>query len=282
MKQYLDILERILNEGKIKHNRTGIDTLSISGSMIEFDMSSGKFPLLTTKKMGLKNICAELEMFIHGIADKKYLQERNCHIWDEWANPAKVPYGNDEETKAKMKSETDLGKIYGYQWNNFNDSGINQLKNVIETLKTNPTDRRMIVSAWNPQQLGEMALPPCHYCFQLLSNDGYVDLLWNQRSSDFPIGVPYDLASYAMLLTLICKQVGMKPGKVIGFFADSHIYVNQIDMVKTQLERTPFESPSVEILNADDPNWTIWDWKYTDFELKNYNSHSALKAPVAV
>lgn len=282
MKQYLDILERILNEGKIKHNRTGIDTLSISGSMIEFDMSSGKFPLLTTKKMGLKNICAELEMFIHGIADKKYLQERNCHIWDEWANPAKVPYGNDEETKTKMKSETDLGKIYGYQWNNFNDSGINQLKNVIETLKTNPTDRRMIVSAWNPQQLGEMALPPCHYCFQLLSNDGYVDLLWNQRSSDFPIGVPYDLASYAMLLTLICKQVGMKPGKVIGFFADSHIYVNQIDMVKTQLERTPFESPSVEILNADDPNWTIWDWKYTDFELKNYNSHSALKAPVAV
>ena len=282
MKQYLDILERILNEGKIKHNRTGIDTLSISGSMIEFDMSSGKFPLLTTKKMGLKNICAELEMFIHGIADKKYLQERNCHIWDEWANPAKVPYGNDEETKAKMKSETDLGKIYGYQWNNFNDSGINQLKNVIETLKTNPTDRRMIVSAWNPQQLGEMALPPCHYCFQLLSNDGYVDLLWNQRSSDFPLGVPYDLASYAMLLTLICKQVGMKPGKVIGFFADSHIYVNQIDMVKTQLERTPFESPSVEILNADDPNWTIWDWKYTDFELKNYNSHSALKAPVAV
>lgn len=282
MKQYLDILERILNEGKIKHNRTGIDTLSISGSMIEFDMSSGKFPLLTTKKMGLKNICAELEMFIHGIADKTYLQERNCHIWDEWANPAKVPYGNDEETKAKMKSETDLGKIYGYQWNNFNDSGINQLKNVIETLKTNPTDRRMIVSAWNPQQLGEMALPPCHYCFQLLSNDGYVDLLWNQRSSDFPLGVPYDLASYAMLLTLICKQVGMKPGKVIGFFADSHIYVNQIDMVKTQLERTPFESPSVEILNADDPNWTIWDWKYTDFELKNYNSHSALKAPVAV
>lgn len=282
MKQYLDILERILNEGKIKHNRTGVDTLSISGSMIEFDMSTGKFPLLTTKKMGLKNICAELEMFIHGIADKTYLQERNCHIWDEWANPAKVPYGNDDETKAKMKSETDLGKIYGYQWNNFNDSGINQLKNVIETLKSNPTDRRMIVSAWNPQQLGEMALPPCHYCFQLLSNDGYVDLLWNQRSSDFPLGVPYDLASYAMLLTLICKQVGMKPGKIIGFFADSHIYVNQIDMVKTQLERTPFESPTVEILNADDPNWTIWDWKYTDFELKNYNSHSALKAPVAV
>lgn len=282
MKQYLDNLKRILNEGKIKHNRTGIDTISLSGTMIEFDMSTGKFPLLTTKKMGLKNICAELEMFIHGIADKKYLQERNCHIWDEWANPKKVPYGNDEETKAKMKAETDLGKIYGYQWVNFNDSGINQLQNVINTLKTNPTDRRMLVTAWNPQQLDEMALPPCHYCFQLLSNDGYVDLLWNQRSCDYPLGVPYDLASYAMLLTLICKQVNMKPGKVIGFLADSHIYVNQIDMVKEQLTREPFESPSVEILNSNNPNWTIFDWKYTDFKLNNYKSHDKLTAPVAV
>jgi len=282
MKQYLDILGRILKEGKLKHNRTGVDTLSISGSMIEFDMSTGKFPLLTTKKMGLKNICAELEMFIKGIANKEFLKERNCHIWDEWANPAKVPYGNDEATKAKMAAENDLGKIYGYQWNNFNDSGINQLKNVIHTLQTNPNDRRMLVSAWNPQQLDQMALPPCHYCFQLLSNEGYVDLLWNQRSSDFPLGVPYDLASYAMLLTLICKQVKMKPGKVIGFFADSHIYVNQIDGVKEQLQREPMTPPSVEILNADDPNWTIWDWKYTDFELKDYQSHPTIKFPVAV
>jgi thymidylate synthase len=282
MKQYLDILDRILKEGKLKHNRTGVDTLSISGSMIEFDMSTGKFPLLTTKKMGLKNICAELEMFIKGIASKEFLQERNCHIWDEWANPAKVPYGNDDESKRKMFEEKDLGKIYGYQWNNFNDSGINQLKNVIETLQKNPSDRRMLVSAWNPQQLGEMALPPCHYCFQLLSNDGYVDLLWNQRSSDFPLGVPYDLASYAMLLTLICQQVKMKPGKVIGFFADSHIYVNQIEGVKEQLTRTPLEQPSVKILNAEDPNWTIWDWKYTDFELLDYQSHPAIKFPVAV
>ena len=282
MKQYLDILDRILKEGKLKHNRTGVDTLSISGSMIEFDMSTGKFPLLTTKKMGLKNICAELEMFIKGIANKEFLKERNCHIWDEWANPAKVPYGNDEATKAKMAAENNLGKIYGYQWNNFNDSGINQLKNVIHTLQTNPNDRRMLVSAWNPQQLDQMALPPCHYCFQLLSNEGYVDLLWNQRSSDFPLGVPYDLASYAMLLTLICKQVKMKPGKVIGFFADSHIYVNQIDGVKEQLQREPMTPPSVEILNAEDPNWTIWDWKYTDFELKDYRSHPSIKFPVAV
>lgn len=282
MKQYLDILDRILKEGKLKHNRTGVDTLSISGSMIEFDMFTGKFPLLTTKKMGLKTICAELEMFIKGITSKKFLQDRKTGIWNAWCNPQKVPYSTDPEQQKLMAAEDDLGKIYGYQWNNFNDSGINQLKNVIETLKTNPSDRRMLVSAWNPQQLGEMALPPCHYCFQLLSNDGYVDLLWNQRSSDFPLGVPYDLASYAMLLTLICQQVKMKPGKVIGFFADSHIYVNQIEGVKEQLKRTPLEQPSVKILNAEDPNWTIWDWKYTDFELLDYQSHPAIKFPVAV
>lgn len=282
MKQYLDILDRILKEGKLKHNRTGVDTLSISGTMLEFDMSTGKFPLMTTKKMGLKNICAELEMFLHGITSKKFLEDRGCHIWSAWANPKKVPYGNDEETKKKMAEEDDLGPIYGSQWVNFNGEGINQLQKAIDTLKTNPNDRRMIVSAWNPLKLDQMALPPCHYCYQFLSNDGYIDLLWNQRSSDYPIGVPYDIASYAMLLTLVCKQVKMKPGKLIGFFADSHIYVNQIEGVKEQLSRTPYELPSVTITNAEDPNWTIWDWKYTDFILENYQCHSAIKMPVAV
>ena len=282
MKQYLEVLNRILTEGKIKHNRTGVDTLSISGTMLEFDMSTGKFPLMTTKKMGLKNICAELEMFLHGITSKKFLEDRGCHIWSAWANPKKVPYGNDEETKKKMAEEDDLGPIYGSQWVNFNGEGINQLQKAIDTLKTNPTDRRMIVSAWNPLKLDQMALPPCHYCYQFLSNDGYVDLLWNQRSSDYPIGVPYDIASYAMLLTLVCKQVKMKPGKLIGFFADSHIYVNQIEGVKEQLSREPFELPSVTITNADDPNWTIWDWKYIDFTLENYQCHPAIKMPVAV
>lgn len=282
MKQYLEVLNRILTEGKIKHNRTGVDTLSVSGTMLEFDMSTGKFPLMTTKKMGLKNICAELEMFLHGITSKKFLEDRGCHIWSAWANPKKVPYGNDEETKKKMAEEDDLGPIYGSQWVNFNGEGVNQLQKVLDTLKTNPTDRRMIVSAWNPLKLDQMALPPCHYCYQILCNDGYVDLLWNQRSSDYPIGVPYDIASYAMLLTLICKQVNMKPGKLIGFFADSHIYVNQIEGVKEQLSREPYELPTVKITNADDPNWTIWDWKYTDFTLENYQCHPAIKMPVAV
>lgn len=281
MKQYLDIMKSILDNGTLKHNRTGIDTISYPCQFLRHDMREG-FPLLTTKKVGLKTVCGELEMFIKGITSKKFLQERNVKIWNEWANPAKVPYGNDEATKIKMAAEDDLGKIYGYQWNNFNDSGINQLKNVIHTLQTNPTDRRMLVSAWNPQQLDQMALPPCHFCFQLISDGEYIDLLWSQRSADWFLGVAFDLASYAMLLTLICKQVNMKPRYLAGSFADAHIYVNHLEQVKEQLSRTPYNLPTVKILNAEDPNWTIWDWKYTDFELENYECHPAIKAPVAV
>ena len=281
MKQYLDIMKSILDNGTLKHNRTGIDTISYPCQFLRHDMREG-FPLLTTKKVGLKTVCGELEMFIKGITSKKFLQDRNVKIWNEWANPAKVPYGNDEATKAKMAAEDDLGKIYGYQWNNFNDSGINQLKNVIHALQTNPNDRRMLVSAWNPQQLDQMALPPCHFCFQLISDGEYIDLLWSQRSADWFLGVAFDLASYAMLLTLICKQVNMKPRYLAGSFGDAHIYINHIEQVKEQLSRTPYELPNVKILNADDPAWTIWDWKYTDFELIDYKCHPAIKAPVAV
>lgn len=279
MKQYLDLLDRVLTNGKVKHNRTGIDTISTTGQMLQFDMSTGKFPLLTTKKMGLKNICAELEMFIKGNTSKKFLQDRNCHIWDEWCNPEKVPYGHDDETKRKMAAEDDLGFIYGYQWVNFNSQGCNQLKKAIETLKTNPTDRRMIVSAWNPLQLDKMALPPCHYVFQLVSDGDTVDLCFNMRSVDSFLGMPYDIASYGMLLTLICKETGLKPGILTGFFADCHIYSNHIEQVKEQLTRTPYESPTVTI---PDSNFSIWDWKYTDFTLDNYNCYPAIKAPVAV
>lgn len=279
MKQYLDLLDRVLTNGKVKHNRTGIDTISTTGQMLQFDMSTGKFPLLTTKKMGLKNICAELEMFIKGNTSKKFLQDRNCHIWDEWCNPEKVPYGHDDETKRKMAAEDDLGFIYGYQWVNFNSQGYNQLKKAIETLKTNPTDRRMIVSAWNPLQLDKMALPPCHYVFQLVSDGETVDLCFNMRSVDSFLGMPYDIASYGMLLTLICKETGLKPGILTGFFADCHIYSNHIEQVKEQLTRTPYESPTVTI---PDSNFSIWDWKYTDFTLDNYNCYPAIKAPVAV
>lgn len=281
MKQYLKLLDETLKNGKLKHNRTGIDTISYPCQFLRHDMRDG-FPLLTTKKIGLKTVCSELEMFIKGITSKKFLQDRKSGIWNAWCNPQKVPYSTDPEQQKLMAAEDDLGPIYGSQWNNFNGSGINQLKNAIEMLKTNPTDRRMVVSAWNPQQLSQMALPPCHYCFQLISDGEFVDLIWTQRSADEFLGVAYDLASYAMLLTLICRQVKMTPRYLAGSFGDAHIYVNHLDQVREQLSRTPYELPTVKILNADNPDWTIWDWKYTDFELENYQCHPAIKAPVAV
>lgn len=189
MKQYLDILKNILDNGTIKDNRTGIQTKSITGQMFEHDMSKG-FPLLTTKFVSLKNVAVELEGFIKGITSKKWFQERKCHIWDDWCNPQVVPYGNDEATKAKMKAEDDLGVIYGSQWRDFQDpssvdyvlgSGVDQLLTIVNKLKTNPTDRRMICMAWNPLALDSQALPPCHYSWQVLSDGKTLDLLWSQR-----------------------------------------------------------------------------------------------------
>lgn len=281
MQAYLNMLQKTLDNGVVTHNRTGIDTLATSGYMFEHNMADG-FPLLTSKKMGLKNICAELEMFIKGITDKRFLQERNCKIWNEWCSPKIVPYGNDPETKAKMAAEHELGPIYGSQWVAFNgdtEKG-NQLKTVIDTIKTDPTSRRLVVSAWNPLQLDEMALPPCHMIYELLvyPEQGTIDLMWFQRSSDLFLGVPYDIASYAMLLTLIAKETGYTPGKLIGYFGSCHIYNNQLEQVKIQLQRPTHKLPTVEILN-----WkSIWDWQYTDFELKDYVCEDKLTASVAV
>lgn len=280
MQQYIDIAKNVLDNGLYKENRTGEGTFSISGAMFEFDMSTGKFPLLTTKKMGLKTIFAELEFFIKGLTDKKWLQERGCHIWDEWCNPTKVPYSNDKEVQKKMLAENDLGKIYGYQWNNFN--GVNQLEELITTLKTNPNSRRMIVSAWNPSDLDKMALPPCHYGFQLISDGEYLDLLWSQRSVDVALGLPFNIASYAMLLKLISKQVGMKPRKLVGFLGDVHVYESHIKNLELQIKRKPLELPSVEILDNDRKNWTIWDWEFMDFSLLEYKSHEKLSYNIAV
>lgn len=281
MRQYLDLMKNILENGTLKHNRTGIDTLSYPCQFLRHDMRTG-FPLLTTKKVGLKTVCGELEMFIKGEHSKKFLHDRNVKIWDEWSNPQKVPYGHDEETQRKMREEDDLGEIYGVNWNNWNNTGLNQLKKAIETLKTNPTDRRIIVSAWNPERLDHMALPPCHFCFQLISDGKFVDLLWNQRSLDTFLGGGFDLASYGMLLTLICHQVKMTPRFLAASFGDAHIYVNHLEQVKEQLSREPYPLPTVKILNADSPDWTIWDWKYTDFDVMDYQCHPAIKAPIAI
>lgn len=281
MKEYLDILQQVLDEGERKPNRTGIDTFSLSGAMFRHDMRKG-FPLLTTKRMPPKTIFAELEGFIKGITDKTWYQKRGCNIWNEWCNPTIVPYGNDEATKARMAAEPDLGPIYGYQWRNFNGSGVDQLKNALETLKHNPTDRRMIISAWNPIQLSEMALPPCHFCFHLLSDGKFLDLCWSQRSVDTFLGLPFNIASYAMLLTLIAKEVHMIPRYLVGHLDDVHIYENHLEQVREQLSRKPFELPTIEILNSDGNDWSIFDWEYTDFNLINYQHHPTIKAPVAV
>jgi len=290
MRTYLDIVDKILKEGVLCPNRTGISAYTIAGATFEHDMEKG-FPLLTTKKMGLRLISSELEFFINGITDKNWLRDHNNHIWDEWAKPQLAPYGHDEESKKKMLEERDLGPIYGFQWRHFNapyktydtnyeGQGIDQLKKVIETLKTNPRDRRMIVSAWNPQQFGEMALPPCHYAFQVTVIDGKLNLLWNQRSVDTMLGLPFDIASYALLLHLLAKETGLKEGKLVGFLADVHIYENHVAGAKEQLSRDPnkYSLPTIET-----ENWkSIFDWKCEDTKLLNYQSYDKIPFDIAV
>jgi len=287
MRSYLKILEKILDEGTIKETRTGINALSITGYMFEHCMFDG-FPLLTTKKMGLRSVAAELEFFIKGLQDKRWLQERGCHIWDDWCNPELLPYNTDDRTKEMMKAENDLGRIYGVQWRDWSNweshshksdlDSIDQLEQLVATLKKNPLDRRMLVSAWKPDELDKMALPPCHYAFQVLSDGKYIDLLWNQRSCDVPLGIPYNIASYALLLLLLAKESKLIPRKLIGFLADVHIYVNQIDTVKAQLKRSPYPLPTVNILGDK----FIFDWEYTDVQLNGYVSHDKLEYPLAV
>ena len=284
MESYLKLLRKILSEGIEKDNRTGIKTKSITGHMFEHDMSKG-FPLLTTKFVSLKTVAVELEGFIKGITSKKWFQDRKCHIWDDWCNPQVVPYGNDDETKAKMKAEDDLGLIYGAQWADFRDpdnskpgDGINQMKIIVNRLKTNPTDRRMICMAWNPLALDYQALPPCHYSWQVLSDGNTLDLLWSQRSCDVPLGLSYNIASYALLLKLLAKEVGMKEGKLIGFISDCHIYDNQMEGITEQLTRTPLELCQVDIPNFK----SIYEWEYTDLEIKNYNHLGKISMPIAV
>lgn len=284
---YKQVVEKVLREGKKKTNRTATDVISVSGCMIDYDMANG-FPLLTTKKMAWKTIRVELEGFIKGVTDKSWFQERGCKIWNEWCTPVKVPYGHDAATYKAMAEEKDLGPIYGFQWRNFNGryefgaedftGGIDQLAKAIETLKTNPDSRRILVNAWNPQQLDQMALVPCHYSYQLLCSEGVVDLLWNQRSCDIFLGIPFNIASYALLLELVAKECGLKAGKLIGFLGDAHIYVNHQAQLEEQMQRAPYAPPTLKLGGYD----SIFDWEWQHAVLDGYECHPAIKGEVAV
>jgi thymidylate synthase len=290
MRAYLDIVHRVLDEGIEEQNRTGTPAKKIAGAFFVHDMDAG-FPLLTTKFVPFKAVASELEFFIRGITDKQWLQERKNHIWDEWANPKKAPYGHDETVKQRMAAERDLGPIYGFQWRHFGahytdynadyaGQGVDQLAAVIEKLKTDPTDRRMIVSAWNPPALGEMALPPCHYGFQVTVIASRLNLLWNQRSVDTMLGLPFNIASYGLLLHLLAKETGFAQGKLIGFLADVHIYSNHLDGAREQLSRDPkkYALPKVET-----PAFTsIFNWQYADTNISGYEHYPKIEFPIAV
>lgn len=288
MKAYLDILRQIKKEGVLKENRTGMDTIATTGVMFRHDMAEG-FPLLTTKRTAYKNVRSELEFFIQGNTDKKWLQDQGNHIWDDWCNPKRVPYGHDEETKAKMRAERDLGPIYGFQWRHWNaeydnlntdysGNGIDQLKNLVDTLKKNPMDRRMIVNAWNPGALSQQALPPCHYGFQVTVLGDKLNLSWNQRSVDTPLGLPFNIASYATLLHLLAKEGKFQEGILTGFLQDTHIYVNQMEGIEEQLSREPRTLPRIETEDFT----TIFDWKHSDTKLVGYDPYPPIKFPIAV
>jgi thymidylate synthase len=290
MQAYLDIVKNILENGEKKDDRTGTGTIAIAGAMFQHDMSKG-FPMLTTKKVPFKVVASELEFFIKGLTDKQWLRDHNNHIWDEWASPKKAPYGHDEESKKRMFEERDLGPIYGFQWRHFNapyttydadytDQGIDQLKKVIDTLKTNPSDRRMIISAWNPSFIGEMGLPPCHYSYQVTVINGRLNLLWNQRSVDTMLGLPFNIASYALMLHLLAKEAELQEGKLVGFLADTHIYSNHLEGAKEQLTRDPnlYPLPTIQTENFT----SIFDWKAEDTQVLNYQSYPAIKFDIAV
>ncbi|MEK7088970.1 MAG: thymidylate synthase, partial [Patescibacteria group bacterium] len=233
MKAYLDIVKNVLENGEKKTDRTGTNTLAIAGTIFKYDMKNG-FPLLTTKKVPFRLVASELEFFIKGITDKKWLQDRNNHIWDEWCSPSKVPYNHDEETKKKMLLERDLGAIYGWEWRHFGvkyedyktdytGKGIDQLKRMVEMLKIKPDSRQMLVLAWNPIDVEKVIPPYCHYAFQVTVINNRLNLFWSQRSVDVALGLPFNIASYATLLHLLALETGLEEGILTGFLADTHI-----------------------------------------------------------
>jgi thymidylate synthase len=276
---YLNILQGILENGERKSNRTGVDTLVLPTQIIQHDMALG-FPLLTTKKMAKKTMMVELEGFIKGITSKKWYQDRGCRIWDGWCRPSLVPKGlSDEQRKDFQLKEDDLGPIYGAQWRNYNFQECDQLKNIINKLKTDPDDRRMVCMSWNPLVLADQALPACHLGFIIQHINGKLHLCWWQRSCDFFLGIPFNLASYSLLLHLISKEVGMGTGTVTGCLVDSHIYENHIDAVKEQLAR---DCNKYQLCQVKTKDVSIFDWTHEDTEFVGYESYPSIKGDVAI
>ena len=274
MKQYLDLVKEVLENGNQKGDRTGTGTKSIFGHQLRFDLSKG-FPMITTKKLHLKSIIHELLWFINGDTNISYLNENGVKIWNEWAN-----------------KDGDLGPVYGYQWRNWNGDEIDQIKDLISTLKSNPNSRRMLVSAWNPCVLpdtsksfeenvanGKAALPPCHAFFQFYVNNGKLSCQLYQRSADVFLGVPFNIASYALFTMMIAQVCGYQAGDFVHTFGDAHIYNNHIEQVKLQLSRDTRPLPKMEI-NPEIKS--IFDFKFEDFKLVDYDPHPHIKGAVAI
>lgn len=264
MKQYLDLLNHVMTDGALKGDRTGTGTRSVFGYQMRFNLADG-FPLLTTKKLHLKSIIHELLWFLKGDTNVKYLQENGVRIWNEWAD-----------------ENGDLGHIYGFQWRSWPDYDggfIDQITEAVETIKHNPDSRRIIVSAWNVADLKRMNLPPCHALFQFYVVNGKLSLQLYQRSADIFLGVPFNIASYALLLMMVAQVTGLEAGEFIHTLGDAHIYTNHFEQVREQLSREPRPLPTMRI-NPDVKS--IFDFKYEDFTLENYNPHPHIKGVVAV
>ncbi|MGQ0527186.1 MAG: thymidylate synthase [Alphaproteobacteria bacterium] len=264
MRQYLDLMRHVLEKGAKKEDRTGTGTLSVFGHQMRFDLADG-FPLVTTKKCHLRSIIHELLWFLAGDTNTKYLKDNGVGIWDEWAD-----------------ADGNLGPVYGYQWRSWPSADgrhIDQISNVIDRIKVNPDDRRLIVSAWNVGEISKMALPPCHAFFQFYVADGKLSCQLYQRSADIFLGVPFNIASYALLTMMVAQVTGLKPGEFIHTMGDAHLYSNHMDQARLQLSREPKPLPEMHL----NPHVkSIFDFKFEDFELVGYEAHPHIKAPVAV
>ncbi|HEX5394984.1 MAG TPA: thymidylate synthase [Candidatus Saccharimonadales bacterium] len=305
MRQYLGLLEDIKRNGVKRADRTGVGTISVFGRQLRFDLSDG-FPAVTTKKLFMRGVIHELIWFLQGSTNIKYLVDNDVHIWDDWPYKAyllkqgkKVPAVNSDEWNKGIKEFTErikrdpdfakwngeLGPVYGYQWRNWptpDGRHIDQIKQAIETIKKNPDSRRNIISAWNVADIEDMAvsgLPPCHLLFQFYVSDGRLSLQMYQRSADTFLGVPFNIASYALLTMMVAQVTGLKPGEFVHTFGDTHLYLNHLKQVDEQLRRKPRPLPTMKI-NPDVKN--IDDFKFEDFELVGYDPHPAIWAPIAV